>query len=310
MESLDLMSQGAALGVAAISMLIWRKLRRLPAGKPERAMEALSSAADLVALVVQVQQHRGMSGAWLAGEKGFATRLPDKQRTVDALFANILTDAPSEEAERCPCFVSNDIRLLRHQWRQMVDELSGYTPEKSFQAHSRIVSTLLDWLSALGEARIEQPLGTRLPEAAARNFAHRLPVLAECLGQSRALGSAVAAKQFCPPVSRVRLLFLVSRAESLLAMALDSEATLGSGRGVRAEAQRAVQTFVVTLRERVLETPTVTLSADDCFTLATRAVDGVFAWVEAERRELASSLGALAGGDAVPLQPASQGVVP
>lgn len=295
-------TMAAALGGAALLAAIgWTRLgagRRWRA-RPLRAREALGRAARLVELVGHVQQHRGMSGAWLAGDASFAAHLPEKQAAVERAFAALLEAMAGEDAEPYPCFVSNDLRLLRHRWRELVAGLGGSSPEHSFQAHCRVVATLLEWLAALGEARIEQPFAGEVSAAAARNFAHRLPVLAECLGQARALGSAVAVRRYCPPVARVRLAFLAARSETLLRQA--TEATADRGAAACAQARHGVDAYLEAIRGRLLAAREIDMPAGDYFALATRAMDAVFAWLEAEQGTVAAALGAgVVAGPAAP----------
>ena len=236
-------------------------------------------------MIAQVQQHRGMSGAWLAGDKSFAARLPERQATIEGLFDALERDGALESTEAYPCFRIADIRNLRSDWQRLTVGLAQSTPEKSFQDHCQIVAKLLDWLRALGEARIEQPAGQRDGGDSVRNFSFRLPALAECLGQSRALSCSVAARGRCAPVARVRLLFLLGRAESLL----------GAGsHGVlpeQIEAETCVASFLTTVRKRVLAQGRVDIGAAECFALATRAVDAVYAWQDFERRRIEVALG-------------------
>ncbi|MBL1377550.1 nitrate- and nitrite sensing domain-containing protein [Zobellella iuensis] len=264
----------------------WRR-RRLQAWLlPQRARVGLDCAADLVALVADMQQHRGMSGAWLAGDQGFAGRLPAKQQAVERRFQALLVHGEREQRERYCCFSREQVAVLQRQWQALVQGLAASTPEQNFQAHCRLVSVLLEWLAAVAEARIEQPGVVPGEGNSERNFGHRLPALAECLGQARALGSSVAARRYCPPVARVRLLFLTGRAESLLAQALAA-----GGRGAEVDAaQQAVQAFVSALRGRLLAADATGLSATDCFNLGTAAVDAVFRWLEQERLRLDGAL--------------------
>ncbi|HRP95319.1 MAG TPA: nitrate- and nitrite sensing domain-containing protein [Rhodocyclaceae bacterium] len=277
-------------GLAVLALLLVARLssRGGAAARPARARHALAVAGRLLQLIAHVQQHRGMSGAWLAGDQSFATRLPDKQAAVERLFAEVRAGIEAENGEAYPCLVTADVDVLHGRWRKVVGELAAITPEESFQAHCRIVATLLDWLAALVDARIQAPLMTVIKTAATRNFSHRLPVLAECLGQARALGSTVAARGECRPVSRVRLMFLVARAEALLAQASDG-ACDGSA-AARIEAARAVKTFAAAVRDELLAPGAIALGAGDCFALGTRGVDAVFAWLEIERRDLAAKL--------------------
>ncbi|NMF97425.1 nitrate- and nitrite sensing domain-containing protein [Aromatoleum toluolicum] len=276
----------AALGLAYVAVR-WGGLRRHAGKRVPRARQALATGGKLVQLIAHVQQHRGMSNAWRAGDASFAARLPEKQSAIERLFGELLADAVHEDAAVVPCFVSHDVRRLRHLWQDVVRGLGRATPEENFAVHCRIIADLLDWLGALGEARIEQPLAGLVPAVAARNFAHRLPALAECLGQARALASAVAARRECPPVSRVRLLFLLSRAESLLAQVV--KASGGSGAG-STDAGRAVDRFVAALRDRLLASGDIQLTAGECFTLGTAAIDRVFELLGAECALVEASL--------------------
>ena len=84
--------------------------------------------------------------------------------------------------------------------------------------------------------------------ALARIYLSRLPVLTECLGQARALGASVAARGACSAVARVRLMFLIARAEVVLGQAVTVCA--GMPEGERASA--AVVEMARVVRERLL----------------------------------------------------------
>jgi hypothetical protein len=277
------------LVVLAIALPLWLMLARGLSWRPERARRSLAASAEIVLLLQNVQQHRGMSGAWLAGDQSFGARLPQKQAVIERLFDSLELAARVESAEAYPCFRIADLRALHGQWEALTSGLAASTPEKSFQDHCQIVAKLLDWLRTLGEARIEQPGGNSPVAPAVRNFSFRLPTLAECLGQARALSIAAAARGQVAPVVRVRLVFLLSRAESLLGTALG--ATRGASAPEQDQAMVAVQTYVRAMRERLLGADGVRIPAGECFALATQAVDSVFAWQDLERRRIAVVLG-------------------
>ena len=280
----------STVGIAALYSL--KGLYARLAWKPERAAHALANGRLIVQLISNVQQHRGMSGAWLAGNGELGARLPDRQAAVATLFDQLTAGACEEGGETYPCFASADVASLRNDWTALVTGLSGHTPESSFLSHCRIVAKLLDWLGALGEARIEQPLAGSIGHEVARNFSQRLPVLAECLGQARALATAVAASGDCPPVTRVRLLFLVSRARALLTMSAEGA---GADASRHADAQQAVEVFMQAICVRLLGGGQPTMNASECFDLGTSAVDSVFAWLERERMEIENELSRVSG---------------
>lgn len=291
---------GGATGVALAVLLVGAARRRRShdfAARRANALDALASTGVLLQMVASVQQHRGMSAAWLSGDTRFAARLPGRQAEVERLLAALGGAVATEAGKSFPCITPAAFAGWQAQWRTLLDGLAETTPDRSFQAHCALIATLLEWLAALVEARIEAPLRTLTGAGSAcRNLARRLPALAESLGQARALASAVAAGGRCRPVPRVRLQYLVARAERLLADAgaAPSPDTSGAARA----AVGSAAAFLSMLRIRLLHEDAgdrgldrgVDIAAEEVFALGTAAVDGVFAWLEAERRALAAVL--------------------
>jgi hypothetical protein len=264
----------ALLFITVVLVLLLRRKRG--AGDAASAQQALHACEHLLMLAAHLQQHRGMSSAWLAGDKNFGPRLSSKRRDIEHLFHPLHDAAQSECNQTTPCLTVNELSVFRFKWRSLVDALPSLTPEKSIAEHSQLIATVLDWLDALGEARVGLAMGRQLPLGLVKNYVHRLPALTECLGQARALGSSVAARGQCPAVARVRLMFLVTRAESLLDQACQAD-ELGTR---SSEARRMVQALAELIRTRMLAQEGVRdITADSYFTQATGAIDGVFAWI-------------------------------
>lgn len=235
----------------------------------------LQACQLLVTLIGHLQQHRGMSSAWLAGDAAFKVRMLDKQAQIAALLPALLAAARREGGRHCPCLTGNDLSLFTFRWKSLLDELPRLTPEQNIAQHSQLLNRVLEWLAALGEARLEPLAMDGKAVGAARNFAHRLPLLTECLGQARAIGSSVAARHACAPVARVRLLFLISRAEALLEQAVAAH----DGGTVTRQSQLAIEKMASTVRTRMLLSSGVVVSSGDYFALATQAIDRVFEWI-------------------------------
>lgn len=277
--------------ISLVALAFWWVRRRghLQGNQATTAQAAIAACNILLELAAHIQQHRGMSTAWLAGDQSFERRLSSKRGEVEPLLAKLQQVALEENTRSYPCFTPNDVSLWRHRWSMLVNELGTYTVEKSIATHSNLVAMLLNWLDAMGEARIALPMGDLLPDGAVRNFSHRLPQLAETLGQARATGSGVAAQGKCPAVARVRLMFLVSRAESLTeqACALDRQGEL---------AAQKVKSLALTIRTHMLGSQAVGVSAEAYFAEATRAIDAVFAWVRECGDMLEGEIGQVAMG--------------
>jgi hypothetical protein len=267
----------ALLSFVPALILVRRAYRRHLARQAAQGLNpVLDSCRQLLALVVNLQQHRGMSSAWLSGDASFLPRLRQKQQQIEALFPPLMQAARCEAERHVPCFVGNDVALFAFRWRNLVDTLDGKSAEQSIAEHSHMIALVLDWLSALGEARIE-PLAAEVGEIGrARNFAYRLPALAESLGQARAIGTGVAARRGCSPVARVRLMFLVGRAEALLEQAMQANDGGEAAKRVRS----SLQAMARTVRTSMLLSDGVRVSPDEYFSVVTQVIDAVIAWIE------------------------------
>lgn len=272
---------GAAVAIASISLLLRRRRAWVDAG---RSLEdSLAGCRSLLALTAHFQQHRGMSSAWLSGDKSFGGKLESKAREIDALFQALRPVARSESAKPHPCLTPNDLALFQRRWAELREKLAGLSVEQSIAQHSFLIEQLLQWLAALGEARLEPLVGDRGARGMVRNYASRLPALTECLGQARAVGMSVATRQACSAVARVRLMFLVARAEALLKQAAEGEL-----RGAKAEsATLAVQQMARLVRTRMLVSSGINVTVQEYFEVATLAVDAVFGLIAEHGRQLA-----------------------
>lgn len=256
------------------------------------ALAAVDGCRRLQRTIALMQQHRGLSAGWLGGNAAFAARLAERRAALELLWPGLNAVAVDETARPRPCLTVNDLNLLRFRWHECVAALEapGADAEASLARHTQLIARLLEWLSALGEARIELPARGVVDTPVVRDFAHRLPALAECLGQARALACGAAAAGHCAPVARVRLRFLVGRAESLLA-----DVRAGGGEAA------AVAGATGLIREHVLTGERVSVDAETCFNGLTQAIDSVFAGIDRAGERIADSLraGGARDGDAL-----------
>lgn len=262
-----------ALLIAGVTITIAARRRRLE--EANSMDQILAACQSLLKLTNHLQQHRGMSTAWLAGDKGFILRLDRKAGEIEMAIPELRDVARNEGTKAHPCFTLNELELFQFNWTTLKEKLPALSVEQSIAQHSFLIDQLLHWLAAIGESRVEMLLGERSGRALVKNYTIRLPALTECLGQARALGMSVATKRGCSAVTRVRLMFLVARAEALLNQALEA-----AGDGQQAEkAMLSVQQMARVIRTRMLLSSGVTVAAQDYFELASVAIDQVFAWI-------------------------------
>lgn len=272
------------LVATAIALTTWWRLRQQNRAEAGRMLAAtLTGCRAMLGMVCHLQQHRGMSSALLSGDQSFRSRINRKSEEIDRLLPALQELARIETAMPFPCLTSNDLALFKLHWQELHEKLAGLSVEQSIAQHSFLIAELLNWLAALAESRVEPVVGD---SALVRNYLSRLPALTECLGQARALGASVAAHHACSAVARVRLMFLIARAEALLSQA----ANAGNGLPDADQAMLAVQQMARVVRTQMLLSSGITVSAEEYFQIATRAVDAVFGWIERCGRVVSTSL--------------------
>ncbi len=290
MKSLILLLPVMVVLVILFLLYTWQRQRRR-SNLQGQGVAGLSTSRTLIALLGHFQQHRGMTSAYLSGDASFLPRMKQKQGEIASLLPALLASAREENLYSHPCLTHNEVSVFQFNWKALLETLGGLPVEQAIGRHSQLITTLLEWLGALGEARLEGPWCTSEDRVRIRNFSQRFPQLTECLGQARAIGSGVAARKACPPVARVRLIFLAGRAESLLAQASEGQ-SMSAQRRIGLE---AIQTLLSTIRFSLLRQAGIEVSSSDYFSLATRAIDAVYTWISEESVAIENRLFAAQG---------------
>lgn len=264
----------------------WKTIGR-EGGRRHVGLPALATCRGLIDLVMRLQQHRGMSSARLAGDRSFEGRMQQRRGDIEGLIPQLCAGFEREAEEFCPCFTGNDLRRFRCRWQELLAQLPESSVHDNIENHNRLIGQLLDWLAAVGESRIELAGESAVRSGLVRNFAMRLPELAECLGKARALGSSVAVQGACSPVARVRLIFLVGRAEILLKRAVEADPGIAAARS----AEQKVQAMAAMVRREILPGAGVRVDSEHYFNMASQAIDAVFAWIGQAGATLEAALG-------------------
>lgn len=253
----------------------------------DNAQRAFGDCERLLQLVHSLQQHRGMSMAWLAGDALFESPMRARRRAVQHDIDALEVTARAEMALEGPCVTPYELALLDAQWKELCGALDCSPPaigaEDNLTRHSLLVSHVLGWLAAVGNRRIA-------PFAASgsgllRTWISTLPALGEQLGQARAVGSAAAARGVCTAAERMRLMYLASRAESLMHQAIADTPRLP---GALPATERVVRLLGL-LRSDLLGA-TDRMTAELYFAEATAAIDAIYAWMSSCEEALRGAL--------------------
>lgn len=255
-----------------------------------RRQTGLHWSVHLLRLIMHMQQHRGMATAWLNGDTSFGARLQEKRQQIDALLLQ-LPGLPGEFNRQREDFERDDLQRLQRQWQVLSTQLGQLSAFESMTRHTALIGTLLAWLRALGDSCLHARSETTGLEvdSMVRAFVERLPVLAETLGQTRALGSGLLAAGGATAVGRVQMGYLCQRIESLLQASADAvrgphtEHSLQQG---FATVESEVQRLLGSIHAHILASAPAPLAASDYFRQASAAIDAVFALIESLQQRL------------------------
>lgn len=276
MLSVPLVMVLLALAIA-LALVFMRPERAGDRSPGDDAQRAFGDCERLLQLVHSLQQHRGMSTAWLAGDALFESPMRARRRAVQHDIEALETTARAEMALEGPCITPYELALLDAQWKELCAALDGSPAaigaDDNLTRHSLLVSHVLGWLAAVGNRRIA-PLAASSGSGLLRTWISTLPALGEQLGQARAVGSAAAARGVCTAAERMRLRYLASRAESLMHQAIADTPRLP---GALPATERIVRLLGL-LRSDLLGA-TDRMTAELYFAEATAAIDAIYAWM-------------------------------
>lgn len=261
---------GVAFGVA--SALNWAQIR-LAHEQARRRQRGLSAVRAGVALMTAMQQHRGIAAALLNGDRGFAPRLVAKQQEVGQAMAaldEVLNEAP-ELAGSGRRFAS-----IQKAWRQLQGAVQTLPAEASYHRHTALIQQILYLLGDVGERAGLLEHRSASVSMLAESLLVRLPLLAESIGQARALGSGYAARGKCGAVGRIRLSFLEQRMRvslSRVVAALESFPLQTQA----ADCSDKVHALLNVITDRIVGAEEIDLAPEAYFAIATEAIDACLA---------------------------------
>ena len=243
--------------------------------------------------IQHIQQHRGMTAAYLNGASDFKSRIMSKRQDVDKYFAQLqqTEDKLGEQLD-----VKGTTAQLVQQWEAIKNNSLNQKTGVAIKSHSKLVADLLTLMSTVSDnsgISLDPKIDTSYMGA---SLVSVLPNLMENMGQARAVGSGVAAKGEFTQASFVRLSVLVNNIE-LYAKQLESNlaATVDANQEIKSKLgdminvnNQAVAEMKNLLQNDLLKPEKITISGDKVFSTATHAINGSYRLFDAMAPELIS----------------------
>ena len=240
-----------------------------------------------------IQQHRGMTAAYLNGASQFKDRIMSKRRDVDKFLAS-LQQTENELGETLK--TKGTTSKLISQWESIKANSMTQEVGVAIKSHSKLVADILALMVTVAdnsEITLDPKLDSYYMGAA---LVATLPNLLENMGQARAIGSGIAAKGEFTQKSYVKISVLLSNIENYatqlksgLAAAVAENAVIKRDLGSIIEANnKAVAEMKNLLENEIIKPETITISSEKVFNTATHAIDGSYKLFDAMAPELSN----------------------
>lgn len=228
-----------------------------------------------------IQQHRGMTAAYLSGSMDFQARIMSKREDVDRYFVELL------ELDRqlgAVLKTGDTVSKLQSQWARIKANSLNEQSADAIGAHSKLLAEMLSLMALVADSSLITLDPTLDSYYMGASLVSVLPNLIENMGQARAVGSAVAASGSVTQQKAVHLAVLVSNI-NLYAQQLDSGMTAvfaenasmkGKLSGVVGQNNKAIGDITKLLEDNLLNTATIKISGERVFETATQAISGSY----------------------------------
>ena len=241
--------------------------------------------------IEHIQQHRGMTNAYLNGATSFRSQIMDKRSMVDShLEALARTDRELGEALGS----AGRISRIQQQWEAIKINSMQQESAQATKAHSDLLADMIGLMGEVADAS-EITLAPQLDiyylgDAVVNNLIN----LTENMGQARAVGSGAAARGRHTQESFVRLSVLASnirtfarRSSAGLAASIKANDQVGERLSVAVAANnRAISEMQALLDNILQESESIGVSDKSVYDTATLAISGSYELYDAIAQEL------------------------
>lgn len=244
----------------------------------QRERIGLEYNRSLRKLMEDLMQHRGMTNAYLSGDGSFTERIEIEHseikndiREVDALngkYGRLLNTDDKWEA-------------FKESWQEREHTEYTLSSGESFDSHTAMIADIMALMSHVGETSnliLDPELTTHY---LMDSVTFKLPVLAENIGQARAVGVRAAVKRKYDEGEKRRFIVLAGLIRSSYAEVDDRvQKVLKSDSDLDPRLARHVEGFSVDIKNfldtfdrEIISADTITINARDYYETVTKAID-------------------------------------
>ncbi len=262
-----------------IVLLISLLLNQLGAGltSAEKEVRGLEYIKTVRQLYQHLPQHRGMTNAYLNGARDFRSKILDKRKVIVADIAaiNAINSRFGDE------FKTHDLWSdIKREWQVLEPQAFNSPAKQTFQQHTVLIAkiySLFELISNESGLVLDPELNTYYLMDA---IVYRLPNVTENLGQSRGMGSGIAANGTINLEQRIALGTLLANIKSNAKLVNDGMViTLRENLHLETElsallaiSKSATDDFIDKVTQELLTAEFINSDSSEVFTAGTAAI--------------------------------------
>lgn len=252
-----------------------------------RQRNGLEYSVAVRTLIQQIQQHRGLAAIYLGGKVETKENVSKKQLDIKKAIENLdnLDNMYGRNLNTTESWNS-----LKSEWISLEKEVFNLSSSESFSKHTSLIGKIINFNLDLTDAS-NLILTNRLDKYYLVDMViNKLPLSAEYMGQSRAVGAGVAARKQMTEDERFKLLYLTQSIESTI-----NEAERGANviynvdPGIKSQlgdsmtkALQQSRKLIDTINAELLGKKEISLDSNQYFDFATTVIDDVYNLVNQE----------------------------
>ncbi|WP_426360336.1 hypothetical protein ACPUVO_09025 [Pseudocolwellia sp. HL-MZ19] len=229
-------------------------------------LTGINYITQLKPLISLVQQHRGLTSAWLNGDESVKAKRNSLQKDIKQVI-HLLNTTDLKMNERWMSFSDH--------WERMLEFRIKPSVSNSFDQHCSLIKNLSYLLEDTSEAYfLTSEHHNGFPNI---GYAWReLVVLTENIGQARAIGTGVSVQKHCSSVDKIRLNFLAENMKNISADTLDGlhylPDEIEKHNSYIKTAKSKIKALTLVIEKDLVNTVEITLKNQDYFAMATTTI--------------------------------------
>ena len=241
----------------------------------QRSLEGIQGVNHFVELIKLTQQHRGMHTGFLNGNQDFKDKMIQVEKDIQTEYQELVN---FEKKHQYPAQLS--IRFTLKKWQRLLQR-EDLQSSQSFQLHTALINRQLEALWDLADEFALTTSRQQEVRNTAQQLVKTLPVLAEALGQIRALSVQVASKQDLSSDKKLQLIFTLGKItehHSQLRQLLPSNNNQG------------LQRFIEDIKNSVEQDTLSQRNPDSLFQEASQIINQLFAFINSQLNQLKETI--------------------